>query len=97
MLSVRCSNRLNAISGAWFSFLGGWRLFTDDRQVKPVHWAAIQNNKLFHDSHVKDMHPKEDAHVRFNSLFSPTRFPWTFELFLRDVLRSVRKIAESEF
>ena len=38
--------------------------------MKTVQCAAIQNNKLFHDSDVKDMHPEEDAHVRFNSLFS---------------------------
>jgi len=60
-------------------FLDAWLLCTDDQQVMPVQLAAIQNNKLFHDSHVKDMHPEEESHVRYNSFFSPTRVPWTFE------------------
>jgi hypothetical protein len=38
--------------------------------VKPVNWAVIQINKLFHDSHLNDMHSEEDVYV---SLFSLSR------------------------
>ena len=74
-----------------------WSLYAGDQQVKPVQWAAIQNSR-FHDSHVKDMHSEEDAHVRYNCLFSLPRVPWTSEIsFCRTFWGRFAKLQKATF